>query len=324
VGSDDTESFLIPTGSDEPPPRAQREFPIALRGYDRAAVDNHLAELEEDIAELHAQRSPSGVVKRALDKVGEETSAILQRAHETADEITRKSRDRASTRLEEAEREAERIRAAADAHVRSLDESVDAIWAERHRLVEDVRRVGDTLIKIAEEAMSRFPPEDGPPTPPRPASGTGPATPAARRATSEFAAARRGEDSGEAEAGAEADALLDAAEAELAVDPGQAPEAGEPRADPDAGEEPAAVAARDPEPPGVEEEPGAVEDDPRPVADEPPDDAGEPPYDEDEPPPTISMPGQGTLDRDRPRGVPREPLPDEGIQSVRPLRRDDD
>src|SRR5881398_1205215 len=63
------------------------QFPLALRGYDRAAVDSHLAEIAQLVAELEATQLRESVVQRALDEVGEQTSGILQHAHETAEEI---------------------------------------------------------------------------------------------------------------------------------------------------------------------------------------------------------------------------------------------
>jgi DivIVA domain-containing protein len=63
------------------------QFPLVLRGYDRAAVDAHLAEVAQLVAELEATQLRENVVQRALDEVGEQTSGILQHAHDTAEEI---------------------------------------------------------------------------------------------------------------------------------------------------------------------------------------------------------------------------------------------
>jgi hypothetical protein len=161
-------------GPIDAPPRIRAEFPVVFRGYDREVVDAHLAALEEDVAELHATRTPQSAVRRELDRVGQETSAILQRAHESADEITRRSRTRAAARIEEAERQAEEIRREAEARLKRIDKDTDDVWADRRRLLEDARSMGEALIRLADEALERFPPaEDGgppvepPPRPPR-------------------------------------------------------------------------------------------------------------------------------------------------------------
>ena len=81
-------------------------FPLVMRGYDRHAVDQFLSELLALVDELESRQTREGVVQKALDELGEETAGILQRAHETADEITARSRAQADTRLQRAEREA--------------------------------------------------------------------------------------------------------------------------------------------------------------------------------------------------------------------------
>ncbi|MGH2833379.1 MAG: hypothetical protein ACRDK2_11455, partial [Solirubrobacteraceae bacterium] len=50
----------------------EADFPIALRGYDRDAVDAYIKRTSRLIAELYAARSPEAAVRRALDRVGEE------------------------------------------------------------------------------------------------------------------------------------------------------------------------------------------------------------------------------------------------------------
>ena len=133
------------------------EFPLAMRGYDRAAVDAYVERVHRVIAELEISRSPEAAVKHAVAQVSEETRGILERAHEAAEDITARSRSRADDRLQQAEHEAEQVRTDAEARVRELDADAEAIWAERHRLLEDVRVVAEQLAALAEEAHARFP-----------------------------------------------------------------------------------------------------------------------------------------------------------------------
>src|SRR3954470_4129980 len=132
-------------------------FPLAVRGYDRSAVDRYVEMVNRVIAELEISRSPETAVKAAVAQVSEETRGILERAHETAEEITSRSRARADDRVQEAEREAEQLRRGAEQHVHQLDAGTEALWAERHRLIEDVRRIADQLASMASEADTRFP-----------------------------------------------------------------------------------------------------------------------------------------------------------------------
>jgi len=89
--------------------------------------------------------------------VSEETRSILERAHETAEEITSRSRAQADDRVQVAEQEAAKIREAAERRVYELDTDAEAIWAERMRLIGDVRDVADRLHAVADEATARFP-----------------------------------------------------------------------------------------------------------------------------------------------------------------------
>jgi hypothetical protein len=139
----------------------QTSFPIVLRGYDRVAVEAYVARVVATIAELEAARSPEGAVKRALDQVGEETSGILQRAQETADEMTAKARTESEERVRNAEREADALVRDAEARARELDTDNDALWAQRRQLIEDMRGLAGELLRCADEAVERLPPPPG-------------------------------------------------------------------------------------------------------------------------------------------------------------------
>jgi cell division septum initiation protein DivIVA len=143
---------------DDPVPDvADVDFPTALRGYDRLAVDAYVRKTSQLVAELQATRSPEAAVRRALARVGEEVSGILQRAHETANEITAQSRSEAEERLQTARREADEIVSGAHARVTDLDSETDRIWGERHRIVEDARELASQLLALADSAAERFP-----------------------------------------------------------------------------------------------------------------------------------------------------------------------
>ena len=121
----DTYTEGLVSGPIDPPPRVTADFPVVFRGYDREVVDAHLAALEEDVAELHATRTPQSASRR-------------------------------------------------------IDKDTDDVWADRRKLLDDARAMGEALIRLADEALERFPPaEDGgppveppPPVPRRPARPT--------------------------------------------------------------------------------------------------------------------------------------------------------
>jgi DivIVA domain-containing protein len=147
---------------------ASVDFPLVLRGYDRDAVDEYVRRTTQLVAELYATRSPEGAVRRALERVGEQVSAILSRAHDTAEGITSQSRAEAEERLVRAREEADELQTgaerraqererAAQVRVQALDAEVDRIWGERDRIVADVRRLSEQLEEIAGVAATRFP-----------------------------------------------------------------------------------------------------------------------------------------------------------------------
>jgi cell division septum initiation protein DivIVA len=123
------------------------EFPVALRGYDRTAVDRYVEHVNRLLAELEISSSPEAAVRHALDEVSQETRDILQHAHDTAEEITARSRSRADDRLQQAEQEAKELRATA---LRQAQETRDAAnrEAEEHR--EAARRESEQLRTAAQ------------------------------------------------------------------------------------------------------------------------------------------------------------------------------
>jgi DivIVA domain-containing protein len=154
---------------DTPAPRQRRrseadtirakQFPPAMRGYDRHSVDEwreHVARLVERLEDAAPR---DAAVRRALDEVGAETAAILQRAHEAADDITSRSRSQAEGRLTRAEREAEITVSEAEARVRELDADYRRVWDERARLLDEMRQLADDVLGVADDASERI---DGP------------------------------------------------------------------------------------------------------------------------------------------------------------------
>jgi DivIVA domain-containing protein len=153
-------------------------FPVALRGYDRAAVDRYVQEVNQAIAELEITSSPQSAIRNALEQVSEETSGLLQSAHDTAEEITAQSRAQADDRLQRAQNEADEVRAVAareaadsraklaqeldqmraegQARVDALRESAEAIAEERRRLIGEVLDISERLGELARDEAQRF------------------------------------------------------------------------------------------------------------------------------------------------------------------------
>ena len=158
---------------DEPDAGSGVYFPTRPIGYDRAAVDAYVEQTERRIADLEATRTPEAAIHQALDRVGEETTGILRQAQEAADDMTARARSAADARTETARRDAEELRARGEYRVRQLDADADAVWRERARLLDDVRRLAEEILTAADRADMRFPQEESPANAPLAPEGAG-------------------------------------------------------------------------------------------------------------------------------------------------------
>ncbi len=154
----DAESEAEPEPEPEWQPTPAR-FPGARHGYDRAAVDEYVAELEAELEALRAHKPTKTAVAAEIEQIGEQAAAILRVAHEQAHQTTRRAQAEADKCLSDAAANALAMSDDARLKVRDLDREADLIWRERARLVDDVRGIATALFSIAEDASERFPAE---------------------------------------------------------------------------------------------------------------------------------------------------------------------
>jgi DivIVA domain-containing protein len=147
-------------------------FPSAVRGYDRQAVDAYVRRVNTVIAELEVSRSPQAAVRHALDRVGRQTSGILQRARETADEMSAsawaeadRTTARANAKAEEisvranAEAEETIARAKAEAgetSARAKAESEEVLASSRTEAAERLQRLQQEVATLQDQAEKRL------------------------------------------------------------------------------------------------------------------------------------------------------------------------
>jgi DivIVA domain-containing protein len=204
-------------------------FPVAVRGYDRRAVDAYVKRVNRVIAELKVRGSPPAAVRHALEQAEDKVQGLLQAAREAAEEITASAQQEADAAIAGAKAEAaeltvntsaeaDRVKAEADEYVanarREADETVarakseadgmladarreaesilartqaeaderlqrlqeelaalreeaetrrreiqadtEAVWKERHELLEDIRRMAADLVDVTNEAAARI------------------------------------------------------------------------------------------------------------------------------------------------------------------------
>jgi hypothetical protein len=134
----------------------RRDFPIARRGYEPAAVDAHLRSLASEIEELQRERADGGPEPSLASTAGTQVQSILAAAEAAAAEIEQQARDSARTTREEADRDAASTREQAIAQARGqvafvanatavLLERVNAMDGEVSALVESLRAGANRL-----------------------------------------------------------------------------------------------------------------------------------------------------------------------------------
>ena len=149
------------------PPTAPR-FAIVRQGYECAAVEEYVAELEQELIDLDREladlqaRAPSGnKVAAELERIGEQTAAILLAAHDQAQETTRRAQAEADRCIADAASNAIAITEDANRQLRQLETDKTSLRGERARLLEDIRMLATALSSLADDASERFPSEPG-------------------------------------------------------------------------------------------------------------------------------------------------------------------
>jgi len=123
-------------------------FPVAMRGYDRDAVEAYVKRINRVIAELKMSSSPRAAVTHALEQTEQQVSGLLQRARDTGEEIVASARQEAEEMVSKAKAEA------AELHV-NVSSETDAIRAEADKVLADARSEGeDILARSQQEAES--------------------------------------------------------------------------------------------------------------------------------------------------------------------------
>jgi DivIVA domain-containing protein len=157
----------------EHPQKSQEElrnvsFPLAVRGYDRDAVEVYVRRVNRVIAELEVTRSPQAAVRHAVERVGEQTKAILDEARESAekitntaqaeaDEIVAQAKAKAADLVVAAGTEADRVRAESEELVARAKAQADEVVAEAKANAEQRRRESEReLMELREQAEARM------------------------------------------------------------------------------------------------------------------------------------------------------------------------
>jgi hypothetical protein len=134
----------------------RRDFPIARRGYEPAAVDSHLRALASEIEELQRELSDGGGETSLASAAGTQVQSILAATEAAAADIEQQAREAARKAREDADRDAASTRDQAVAQARgqvayvanataALLERVASMDAEVSALVESLRTGANRL-----------------------------------------------------------------------------------------------------------------------------------------------------------------------------------
>jgi F0F1-type ATP synthase membrane subunit b/b' len=124
-------------------------FPVAVRGYERGAVDAYTKRVNRIVAELKVSASPTAAVRHALDQAGEKVDGLLQSAQDAAEQITASAR-------EEAEENADRIKSESVKFLVDTNAEVDRVKAEADEFSAKVRSDAEATLARAKEEASEI------------------------------------------------------------------------------------------------------------------------------------------------------------------------
>jgi DivIVA domain-containing protein len=119
------------------------EFPTALRGYERDAVDRYVQRVNQLIAELEISASPEAAVRRALAEASEEAGDILRRGHQAAGEVIAGAGAEADDMLQQAARKAQA----------TLDAARENATATREAAQREARELRETTAAEAKALL---------------------------------------------------------------------------------------------------------------------------------------------------------------------------
>jgi DivIVA domain-containing protein len=143
-------------------------FPGAMRGYDRDAVDVYVRRVNRVIAELEVTRSPQAAVRHAVERVSEQTKAVLEEARESAEQINATAREEGEGIIGAAKAEAAELVVNAGEEARRVEAEAEQLMARTRADAEQIlaranadaeerkRQTDEELAARQEEAEARM------------------------------------------------------------------------------------------------------------------------------------------------------------------------
>lgn len=131
----------------------------------RKAAEEIIADAEATARERGAQaEARSREMREEADhysaRVRAEAERVLSEAGSEAEEILGEARNQAAGVREEASTEAKRVRGDADRYRAQVSAHIEQLAGDRHRLIEDLRKLADQFHRTADRALEQIPSHD--------------------------------------------------------------------------------------------------------------------------------------------------------------------
>jgi hypothetical protein len=136
-------------------------FSVVKHGYDCDAVDEHVDELEaalietqRELAELRSQIPTPSEITAEIERLGEQTSAILITAHQKATETVSLAEAQAQTCVADSASYAAALREEAQQERRRVELETESLRRERDGLITGIEHTAAALSSLAADAVT--------------------------------------------------------------------------------------------------------------------------------------------------------------------------
>jgi DivIVA domain-containing protein len=134
-------------------------FALARKGYEKREVDRFLDELADWLETGGDDSARSDLVRRELERIGEQTTAILTEAHDAAEAMRTGAERQVRQQLADANIKAESMRSSAEEYAEEVREEADAyarrVRAEADGSAENARAEADSALAEARADAER-------------------------------------------------------------------------------------------------------------------------------------------------------------------------
>jgi DivIVA domain-containing protein len=153
----------------------RRDFPVGRRGYDPAAVDDHLRRVADELDALKVRPATPAAASPLSAGTSEQVRLILEAAESSAAELRADAGRQASDHIGRVEEAAGGMLSRLDELERELGTLLDALRRSGERLTDGLAKLQEQVGEIPGETEEPAAAEEPPPAPEEPAAEESPA-----------------------------------------------------------------------------------------------------------------------------------------------------